>query len=187
MRKLIYSINLSIDGCIDHMKAGPPAPDMFDYYISLTRSGDTLLYGRKLYELMFPYWPDVLKNPAGQSKESIAFAEAFCAVENIVVVSKTLHNIEGKNTRIVSSNLEEEVLKLKAAPGKNILTGGVNLSSQLTQLGLIDEYQFAVGPRIVGEGRRLWDGLNLPENVHLKLVESKAFTSGAVLLRYVKS
>jgi len=187
MRRLIYSINLSIDGCIDHMKAGPPAPDMFEHYMNLTRGGDTLLYGRKLYELMFPYWPDVLKNPAGKPKESVEFAEAFCAVKNIVVVSKTLHSTEEKNVRIISSNLEEEVLQLKAAPGKNILTGGVQLSAQLTQLGLIDEYQFAVYPRIVGEGRRLWNDLSLPGNLQLKLVECKAFTSGAVLLRYVKS
>ncbi len=169
------------------MKAGPPALDMFEHYMDLTRSGDTLLYGRKLYEIMFPYWPDVLKNPAGESKESIEFAEVFCAVENIVVVSKTLQSVEGKNTRIVSSNLEEEVMQLKAAPGKNILTGGVDLSAQLTQLGLIDEYQFTIYPEIAGEGRRLWDSLRLPENLKLKLVECKPFQSGFILLRYVKS
>lgn len=169
------------------MKVWPPAPDMFEHYMHLTRSGDTLLYGRKLYEIMFPYWPDVLKNPAGEPKESIAFAEAFCAVKNIVVVSKTLHSVEQKNVRIVSENLEEEVLQLKAAPGKNILTGGVQLSAQLTQLGLIDEYQFVIYPQIAGEGRRLWDGLSLPQNVQLKLAECKTFTSGFVLLRYIKS
>ncbi|HWB24259.1 MAG TPA: dihydrofolate reductase family protein [Chitinophagaceae bacterium] len=187
MRKLIYSINLTIDGCADHMKIGPPAADLFEHFIELTRSGDTLLYGRKLYEIMFPYWPDVLKNPEGEAKESIQFAEVFCAVENIVVVSKTLQGVEEKNARIIRSNFEAEVLALKAAPGKNILTGGVELCAQLTQLGLIDEYQFVIYPAIAGAGRRLWDSLGLPDNLPLQLVECKAFQSGFVLLRYVKS
>jgi dihydrofolate reductase len=79
------------------------------------------------------------------------------------------------------------MIKLKQEPGKNILTGGVDIPSQLTQLGLIDEYLFVIQPLVVGEGRRLFDGVSLPERLQLKLVDSKIFKSGIVALRYAKN
>jgi dihydrofolate reductase len=91
-----------------------------------------------------------------------------------------------KNTKIVLSNLRDEILKLKQEPGKDILVGGVDIPSQLTELGLIDEYRFVVTPIIAGKGRRLFEGVNLPEKRRLKLVESKIFKSGSVALRYLK-
>jgi len=91
-----------------------------------------------------------------------------------------------ENTRIVSTNLRDEILKLKQEQGKNILAGGVNIPSQLIELGLVDEYRFVVMPIIVGEGRRLLEGISLPEKLQLKLVESKPFKSGCVALRYLK-
>src|SRR5205814_6901228 len=84
-------------------------------------------------------------------------------------------------------NLHDEILKLKQEPGKNILVGGVSLPSQLIELGLVDEYRFVVGPILAGEGRRLMDGVSLPEKLHLKLVESKPFKSGCVALHYLKN
>jgi dihydrofolate reductase len=84
-------------------------------------------------------------------------------------------------------NLHDEILKLKQEPGKNILVGGVSLPSQLIELGLVDEYRFIVGPILAGKGRRLMDGVSLPEKLHLKLVESKTFKSGCVALRYLKN
>jgi len=180
MRKLIYAINMSLDGCVDHTKFYPEE-DTFAYFTQLTRDADTFLYGRKTYQLMVPYWPDAAKeDPADE------FAQAFDAVEKIVVFSRSLDSAEDEKTRIVHTGLKDEVLKLKQQPGKNIFTGGVNLAAQLAALGLIDEYHFVVVPIIVGEGRRLFEGINLPEKLKLKLVESKVFKSGAVVLKYVK-
>src|SRR5580698_2628451 len=106
MRKLIFAINMSLDGCVDHTKFFPDE-ETFAYFIPLTRDTDTFLYGRKTYELMVPYWPDVAKeDPADQ------FAQAFDAVEKIVVFSKSLDSPEGEKTRIVHTDLQDEVLKL---------------------------------------------------------------------------
>jgi dihydrofolate reductase len=180
MKKLIFAINTTLDGVVEHMKVGPPPEDTFEYFTHLTREAGTFLYGRKTYQLMVPYWPDAANDPSDE------FAQAFVAVEKIVVFSKSLDKVEGKNTRIVRTDLHDEVLKLKQGQGKNIMTGGVTLASQLAELGLIDEYHFAVHPIIVGEGRRLFEGINLKEKLQLKLVESKVFKSGVVVLHYLK-
>jgi dihydrofolate reductase len=186
MRKLIYAINLTLDGCCDHTKVMPDE-ELYDHYIALLRSSDTFLYGRKTYQLMVPYWPDVAKDHSGHSKGGNDYADAFIGVEHMVVVSRTLDNTEGKNIRIIRENLHDEVLKLKQEPGKNILTGGADVASQLTELGLIDEYYILVQPVIVGEGRRLFDGASLPEKLQLKLVDTKVFKSGNIALKYLKS
>ena len=186
MRKLIYAINVSADGCCDHTKFSLPERDeeLFEYFIHLTREADLQVFGRKTYELMIPYWPDVLKDPSA-TKADIEFARAFVALKK-VVFSRSLESIEDKNTRVVRTNLRDEVLKLKQEPGKDILVGGVDIPSQLIQLGLVDEYRFIVGPVIAGEGRRLMEGVNLPEKLQLKLVEVIPFKSGCVALHYLK-
>ncbi|MDB5144117.1 MAG: bifunctional deaminase-reductase domain protein [Mucilaginibacter sp.] len=185
MRNLIFAINISLDGCCDHTKFYPEE-DTMEYFVQLTLDTDTFLYGRKTYELMVPYWPDVAKNPSGDREEDVEFARAFDAVDKIVVFSKSLDRSEGEKTRIVRTGLRDEVLKLKQQPGKSIMTGGVDLASQLAALGLIDEYRFVVHPIIIGEGRRVFEGINLQEKLKLKLVESTAFKSGAIALRYLK-
>ena len=103
-----------------------------------------------------------------------------------VIFSRSLDSAEDKNTRIVRTNLHDEILKLKREQGKNILVGGVNIPSQLIELGLVDEYRFVVSPIVAGEGRRLLEGVSLRERVQLKLVDSKIFKSGCVALRYLK-
>ena len=180
MRKIIFAINTTLDGCVDHTKFFPDE-DTFAYFTQLTRDTGTFLYGRKTYELMIPYWPD-----AAKEDPSDEFAQAFDAVDKIVVFSQSLDSTEEQKTKIVRTNLQDEVLKLKQEPGKDILTGGVTLPSQLAALGLIDEYRFLVHPIVVGDGRRLFEGINLQENLKLKLVESTVFKSGAVALRYLK-
>lgn len=186
MRKLIYAINMSIDGCCDHTIGGPPGDDVFEYYIRLVREVDVFLYGRITYQLMVPYWPDISRNPAGQDKSDVDFARAFCSVSKVVVVSKSLAKAEEANTTIIRANLEHEVLKLKQEAGRDILVGGVGLPSQLMKLGLIDEYRILVMPMVAGEGRRLFDGANPPQRLQLRLADSMAFKSGSVLLRYLK-
>src|SRR6267154_1072223 len=174
MRNVIYAINLTLDGCCDHTKFNPPDDDeVLEHYTHLLRDFDLLVYGRKTYQLMVPYWPD------------IAFAQTFVSKKKIVF-SRSLASAEDENTRIVRTNLRDEILKLKQEQGNNILVGGVDVPSQLMELGLIDEYRFVVMPTIVGEGRRLMEGVSLPEKLQLKLIESKAFKSGCVALRYLK-
>lgn len=183
MRKLIYGINLTLDGCCDHTK-GIADEELHDYYTQIVQGSDTFVYGRKTYELMVPFWPDMAKNNSGETAALNDFAQAFNAVKNIVVFSRSLQKVDAENTSIVRSNLKEEVLKLKKQEGKNILTGGVDIPSQLIQLGLVDEYHFVIHPVVVGAGRRLFDSAPLQE--HLRLVESKVLASGCVASRYVK-
>src|SRR5580693_4825151 len=184
MRNVIYAINLTLDGCCDHTKFSPPPDDeVLEHYTQLLRDFDLLVYGRKTYQLMVPYWPDIAKNQS-ETKADIEFAQTFVSKKKIVF-SRSLGSAEDKNTRIVRTNLRDEILKLKQEQGKNILVGGVSIPSQLIELGLIDEYRFVVQPIVAGEGRRLLEGISL-EKLQLKLVESKIFKSGCVALRYLK-
>ena len=183
MRKLIFGINTTLDGCVDHTK-GIADEETHEYWTNLIRSADLLVYGRKTYQLMVPFWPEVAKNQS-MSPASNEFARTFDSV-NKIVFSRTLDKADDRNTRIVRANLHEEILKLKQEEGKSILVGGVDIPSQLIELGLVDEYYFVVGPIIAGEGRRLLEGVSLPERLQLKLVESKFFESGCVALHYSK-
>lgn len=185
MRKIIFGINITLDGCCDHTK-GMADEEIHEYFTDLLREVDTLVYGRKTYELMVPFWPDVAKNHSGSTKAMNEFAQVFDAIENIVVFSRSLKKAEGSKTRVVSTGLREEILRLKQEEGKDIAIGGVDIPSQLIELDLVDEYRFVVQPLIVGEGRRLLEGVNLPERLQLKLVESKVFASGCIALHYVK-
>jgi dihydrofolate reductase len=183
MRNVIYAINITLDGCSDHTKVIADE-ELLDYYTHLLRGADLAVYGRKTYQLMVPYWPDIAKNHSGTRAE-IEFARAFDSI-NKVVFSQSLDRAEGTNTRIVRTKLQDEILKLKEEPGRNILVGGVAIPSQLIEFGLVDEYRFVVQPIVAGEGRRLLEGVSLQEKLQLKLVESKIFQSGCVALRYLK-
>ncbi len=184
MRKLIYAINVTLDGCCDHRKTiGDDG--LLEHYTQLVREAGVFVYGRVTYELMVPYWPDIAKNQTA-SKAEIDFARAFDAVEQMVVFSRSLGKAEGKNTRIVRTDLRDEILRLKQEPGKDILAGGVDIPAQLMELDLIDEYRIVVQPIIVGEGRRLAATADLQERLQLKLVESKAFNKGSIALRYTR-
>jgi dihydrofolate reductase len=186
MRKVVYAINLTLDGCCDHTKFAPPPDDevLTEHFTHLLREFDALVYGRKTYQLMVPYWPDIAKSQS-ETKADIEFAQTFVSKKKIVF-SRSLAGAEDENTRIVRTNLRDEILKLKQEQGKNILAGGVDVPSQLIEFGLVDEYRFVVMPTIVGEGRRLMEGASLPEKLQLKLIEVKTFKSGCVALRYLK-
>ena len=184
MRNLIFAINITLDGCCDHTKAIGD-DEILEYFTQLMREVDLQVFGRKTYQLMVPYWPEVAKNPS-ETKASIEFARAFDSI-NKIVFSRSLDSAEDRNTRIVRGNLHDEILKLKQERGKNILVGGVDIPSQLVELGLVDEYRFVVQPIVAGEGRRLLDRVSLRERLQLKLVESKILKSGCVALRYLNS
>jgi dihydrofolate reductase len=183
MRNLIFAINTTLDGCVDHTKQIADE-ETHEYFTHLMRDADLQVFGRKTYQLMVPFWPEVAKNQS-MSKASNEFARTFVSV-NKIVFSRSLDSAEDRNTKIVRTNLRDEILKLKQEQGKNILVGGVDIPSQLMQLGLVDEFRFVVGPTVAGEGRRLLEGVSLPEKLQLKLVESKFFESGCVALRYLK-
>jgi len=183
MRNLIYGINLTIDGCCDHTK-GIADEDVHDYFTQLIREAGVLVYGRKTYELMVPFWPDIAKNQS-MTRALNEFARAFDSVPR-VVFSRSIDSVDDENARVVRTGLKDEILKLKQEPGKDILAGGVDVPSQLVELGLVDEYRFVVHPVIAGEGRRLMEDVRLKEGLRLKLAESKVFQSGSVALRYLR-
>ena len=182
MRNVIFAINITMDGCCDHTKQSVDE-EKLEYFTHLTREVDLQVFGRKTYQLMVPYWPDIAKSQS-ETKAENEFARAFDSI-NKIVFSHSLDSAEDRNTRIVRTNIHDEMLKLKQEAGKNILVGGVSIPSQLIELGLVDEYRFVVGPILAGEGRRLLDGVSLQEKFQLKLVESKTFKSGSITLRYL--
>src|SRR5258708_1263837 len=183
MRKLIYAINITLDGCCDHTKQAAD-DESHEYFTRLLREVDLLVFGRKTYQLMVPFWPEVAKRQS-MSKAENEFAQAFTS-KKLVAFSRSLVSAEDKNTRIVRTSLRDEILRLKQEPGKHILVGGVDIPSQLIELGLVDEYRFVVQPIVAGEGRRLLEGVSLRERLQLKLIESKTLKSGCIALRYLK-
>jgi len=183
MRNVIFAINITVDGCCDHTKMIADE-EVHEYFTRLLRDVDLLVFGRKTYQLMVPYWPDIAKSQS-EGKATNEFARIFDSIHK-TVFSQSLDSAAGTNTRIVRTNLRDEILKLKKEQGKNILIGGVSIPSQLIELGLVDEYHFVVQPIVAGEGRRLLEGMSLPEKLPVKLVESKIFESGCVALHYMK-
>jgi len=182
MRKLIYAINITLDGCCEHTKVIADQ-ELLEHYTHLVRDIGLTIYGRKTYQLMVPYWPDIAKSHSGTKAEN-DYADAFESI-NRVVFSRSLESADAK-TRIVRTDLKDEILKLKHEPGKDMLVGGVDVASQLVALGLVDEFRIVVQPIIAGQGRRLMDGVSLPERLRLKLVDTKTLKSGCIAVRYSK-
>jgi dihydrofolate reductase len=183
MRKVIFAINITLDGCCDHTKQFAD-DETHEFFTHLMRDVDLLVFGRITYQLMVPFWPEVAKSQS-MSKASNEFARTFDSIPKIVF-SRSLDRADDKNTKTVRTNLRDEMLKLKQEQGQNILVGGVDIPSQLMELGLIDEYRFVVGPIVAGEGRRLFESVSLRDSLRLQLVESKIFKSGCVALRYLQ-
>lgn len=184
MRKVIFAINITLDGCCDHTSTIADDELLEHFTHLIIRDVDLFVYGRKTYQMMVPYWPDVAKDQSS-TKADKEFAEAFDSV-NKVVFSRSLDRVEEKNSRIVRTNLRDEILKLKQEPGKNILTGGVDIPSQLIELGLVDEYHFVVQPILAGKGRRLLESVTMPQRLQLKFLGPKILKSGCIVLRYLK-
>jgi dihydrofolate reductase len=178
MRKVIFAINITIDGCCGH-ESVVADDELHEYYTGLLHDSDIEIFGRNTYQLMYPYWHDVATNQS----ESIAtneFARMFDLIPKIVF-STTLKSVEWNNTTLLRTNLRDEVMKLKQQPGKNIAVGGLNIASQLAGTGLIDEYRFLVQPIVAGKGPRLFESIG---NLTLELIGSKTLRSGVVELCY---
>lgn len=179
MRKLIAAINVTLDGFCDHT-AGIADEELHQHYNELLSNSGVILYGRTTYQLRESYWPSVVKNPTG-NKPIDDFA---LTIQNIpkIVFSRTLTNVDWKNARLAKGGIEEEVAELRQQPGKDILAGSPSLIAALTKLNLIDEYQLCVHPVILGSGLPLFKNIN--NKIILKLLKTKAFGSGAMVLYY---
>jgi len=183
MRKVIAALNMTLDGYCDHT-AIIPDDEIHQHYADLLSGAGTLLYGRITYQLM-EFWQTVVKNPTG-NKAMDEFALIMDKVPKIVF-SHTLKNVEPiaigwESAKLANRVLEKEVLYLKQRSGKDIYVGSRSIIIQLMKLNLIDEFQLCVHPVIAGSGLPLFENLN--DRTILKLIKSKTFSSGAIILYY---
>ncbi len=178
MRPLRYSINVTLDGCCDH-RAIIPDEDLHRHAVQNLNRADALLFGRVTYEMMEAAW----RQPA-QAGTRAEWMEPFGRTIDTAkkyVVSSSLQSVDW-NAELVRGDLEEAVQQLKRESGKGLFVGGVKLPQALAELGLIDEYEFVVQPRLAGHGPTLFAGLSKP--LDLRLVNRLEFRSGAVAMQY---
>jgi dihydrofolate reductase len=182
MRPLRYSINVTLDGCCDH-RAIIPDEELHRRAADHIARADALLFGRVTYQMMEEAWrapaqtgvrPDWMEEWMEPFARTIDTAKKY-------VVSSTLKRVDW-NAELVRGDLGKAVQQLKREPGKGLFVGGVKLALSLTELGLIDEYEFIVHPRLAGHGPTLFAGLS--KHVDLKLVSRLEYGSGAVAMRY---
>jgi dihydrofolate reductase len=178
MRPLRYSINVTLDGCCDH-RAGLPDEGLHRHVITNFEQADALLFGRVTYEMM-----ESAFRPPAQAAGRPDWMEPFARTINAArkyVVSSTLDQVDW-NAELVRGDLAKAVQQLKAEPGKGLLTGGLTLPFALAELGLIDEYEFIVHPRLTGHGPTLFAGLS--KLIDLRPVSRVELSSGIVATRY---
>jgi dihydrofolate reductase len=186
MRPLRYSINITLDGCCDH-RAGSTDQELHHYWAQQIAQADALLFGRVTYEMMETAWRQRTQSdgePAAKPEWMTDWMEPFARTINAAkkyVVSTTLAQVDW-NAELLRGNLGEAVQRLKREPGKGLFVGGVQLPLALAELGLIDEYEFVVHPRLAGHGPTLFAGLS--KYIDLKLLDRREFSSGAVAMRY---
>lgn len=178
MRPLRYTINVTLDGCCDH-RAGSPTEETHRHAASRLEQADALIFGRVTYEMMESAW-----RPPGQMGAMpdwmLPFGRTIDAAKKYVV-SSTLDRVDW-NAELLRGDLGDAVQALKEEPGDGLLVGGVTLPLALAELGLIDEYEFVIQPKLAGHGPTLFAGLS--KHVDLRLVGRLEFESGAVAMRY---
>jgi dihydrofolate reductase len=182
MRPLRYSINVTLDGCCDH-RAGVAGEELHRHAADNIARADALLFGRVIYEMMEEAWRVPARTgvrPDWMPPWMMPFARTIDAAKKYVV-SSTLDQVDW-NAELVRGDLEKAVQQLKREAGNGLLTGGVKLPLALAELGLIDEYEFVVHPRVAGHGPTLLAGLS--KHVDLKLVGRQELGSGVVAMRY---
>lgn len=178
MRPLRYSINVTLDGCCDH-RSIPADEELHRYAVRNLEQADALLFGRVTYEMM-----EEAFRPAPSATARPDWTEPFARTMNAAkkyVVSSTLGHVDW-NAELLGGDLASEVRRLKREPGKGLFVGGVTLPLALAELGLIDEYEFVVHPRLAGHGPTLFAGLS--RHVALKPVSQLELGSGAIAMRY---
>ncbi len=178
MRKLLFAINMTINGEADHTTVIAD-DELHDFHTDLLNKVDTILFGRKTYELLVDFWPNARSYPES-TQSMLRFADKFNPLSKIVF-SGTLEKAEW-NTAISRGDPVKEVIKLKQQTGKDISIGGLSLASELAKHDLIDEFWFLVQPIVSHTGKRLWKGIEKP--MSLKLIDLKTLKSGVVVLHY---
>ena len=183
MRPLRYSINVTLDGCCDH-REGFPDEELHRHAAENLAQADALLFGRVTYEMMEAAWRPPARTgvrPDWMADWMEPFARTIDAATKYVV-SSTLERVDWNAELVRGDHLGKAVQQLKRESGKGLVVGGVKLPLALAELGLIDEYEFVVHPRLVGHGPTLLSGLS--KHIDLKLVSRLEFGSGAVAMRY---
>jgi len=179
MRKVIFAVNITITGSADHTDVIAD-DELHDFYTDLLNDVDLVLFGRKTYQLLESFWPNA-QTDARSTKSMLRFADKINSLHKIVL-SKTLTKVCWNNSEVLKGNLREKILALKRQKGKNISIGGLSVATELTKLGLIDDYWFLVQPIFSVYNKQIFDGLN--KVAKLKLVDTKTFNSGVVVLHY---
>ena len=175
MAKLVYALNQSLDGYVDHVKLGPPAPAAFRHFIELVRGLTGVIYGRRMYDIM-RYWDEDLPEWDADDRN---FAAAW-RKQPKWVVSRSLKSA-GPNATLIADDFERAIRKLKAELAGEIQVGGPALAQSLTEAGLIDEYQLYFRPVVLGAGQPFFAGPRPP----LHLVASDLIADDLIRLRYV--
>lgn len=178
MRKLIAAMNMTLDGYCDHTSMGAD-DEIHQHYTELLLDSGAALYGRKTFELM-QFWPSLVKNPSGNK----AMDDFAIAMDNIpkIVFSRTLKETGWTTARLATRDLKDEALALKQEAGKPVVAGSPSLIAALAKLGLVDEFQLAIHPTVVGSGLTLFK--EITNRIDLKLLKTKVFGCGSVFLYY---
>ncbi|MEP7279554.1 MAG: dihydrofolate reductase family protein [Bacteroidota bacterium] len=182
MRKIMATINMTLDGHCDHTDVIADN-ELHRHFNELLKNAGTILYGRTTYQLMEASWPPIVLHPTGQAP----IDEFALLIENIekIVFSRTLKTLSWKNSRLAQASLEEAVRALRAMQGKEIFAGSPSLIAALSNMDLIDEYQLALQPLVAGKGLILFK--NHTHRLNLRLLQTKILSSGVVILYYARS
>ncbi|HTX91789.1 MAG TPA: dihydrofolate reductase family protein [Anaerolineales bacterium] len=180
MRKLVFTMNVSLDGCADH-RVAVADDELHDFSTDFLESVDTILFGRAAYLLLEGYWPVADEDPRA-TESMLEFARRINAMPK-VVFSRTLRNAAWNNTQLVKKDAVETVQRMKREKGGTLSVGGIQLIQTFLNLRMIDEFWLLVQPLVWGEGRRLFDGVD--DRLDFKLVDSRTFKSGVVVLHYI--
>ncbi|UOX89556.1 dihydrofolate reductase family protein [Amycolatopsis sp. FBCC-B4732] len=184
MRKLVYGMNLSLDGYTTapggDLGWSEPSDELFEWWLEQEQAVDLFLYGRKLWETMGSHWPTADELP-GATPAEIAFARNWRDTPKVLFTSAEMDE-PGWNTRVVTGDPLAEITRLKAGDGGRMRVGGPKLAAAALRAGLVDEYEIVTHPVLVGGGTPFFTALD--SRVPLNLVETRTFPGGVVLTRY---
>ena len=182
MRKIIFAINITINGFADHTTVIAD-DELHDFFTNLLNDADVVLMGRKTYQLMENFWPVAYDDPHS-TRSMLRFADKYNPMKKIIF-SKTLTEVNWENSELAIKDIPGIVSEFKKQKGKNILAGSISIAAQLLKLNLIDEFWFVVHPFVAWKGPRLFDGIDV--NTKLQFIDSKKLSSGVIVLHYKKS
>jgi dihydrofolate reductase len=181
MGRLTFSLNLTLDGCVDHQE-GIADDETHAFFTQLMDEAGAMLWGRTTYEMMESYWPAVANGNMAAPPMMRQWALKL-ETKAKYVVSSTRTDFRWTNTHHIAGDLRSSVQKLKDATPAGVLLGSARLAAELDRLELIDEYKFLIHPRITGHGPTLYQS-GLPNTLRLELISAKPLSNGAVAMHY---